>query len=641
MKKKAYLLFHLNLFFSSIEKKNRLIVIKNCYYPILNIPKLFKIPVNLEASANTLLEIEKLDKDFIVSLKNLISKNLVNLIGSGYNQIISPIIPEEINDQNLKIGNKYYKKIFGLKPKIALINEMAFSKDLIPIYIKNGYKSVIIDIDNISNIRQKEINQKLKKPFTYKGKNLDIIFASSFLFQEFQNCVYGDVSIKSYQKNIDNLKKNFYSILPIYSGDAEIFNNRVKRFKAERIKTHDEWKRVYKILNLLISENNLEFILLNQNREYNTLKNIVITDGANPIIVKKQPKYNISRWAVSGKSSQKINTLCYKFLKNKILLIPKMGKFSFYKTMIDLWSSDYRTHITKKKWSNFLKKINFINNQIKQHKIKDTNNFNKTKDIKSIFYSNEKNFLNIKTKNINLILNIRRGLAIEHLSFESQKFKNFIGTLHRDEINSIYDGFDYYSGNTTHEIISDLNKFSDLKKVKPHIFENEKEIKIVSNQSNEISYIKKIINIKKDKEEIIINTIYKTKKKVLGSLKINNITFLNIDDKRISYQCKNGGKADYEYLLDEFFDHTLPPSKFVSLNNGLGCTDSKIRFKIGKNIINFEWDNSENYVMPCIQYKKVKNKKLLRLFFSNQEYDDTSFPIKLNNEFKLKITPGN
>ena len=45
--------------------------------------------------------------------------------------------------------------------------------------------------------------------------------------------------------------------------------------------------------------------------------------------------------------------------------------------------------------------------------------------------------------------------------------------------------------------------------------------------------------------------------------------------------------------------------------------------------------------MPCIQYKKVKNKKLLRLFFSNQEYDDTSFPIKLNNEFKLKITPGN
>ena len=164
--------------------------------------------------------------------------------------------------------------------------------------------------------------------------------------------------------------------------------------------------------------------------------------------------------------------------------------------------------------------------------------------------------------------------------------------MHRDEIRSIYEGFDYYSGNTTHEIISELNKFSDLRKVEPQIFENKKEIEIISEQSDKLCFIKKIINIKKDKEEIILNTIYKTKKKVLGSLKINNITFLNIDDKKISYKCKNGGKINYDYLLDEFFDHTLPPSKFVSLNNGLGCTDSKICFKIGRNTVNFEWDNS-------------------------------------------------
>ena len=230
------MLFHLNLFFSSVEEKDRFTIIKNCYYPILNIPLLFNIPVNLEASANTLLEIKKLDKNFIELLKNLISKNLVNLIGSGYNQIISPITPEEINDQNLKIGNRYYKKILGFKPKIALVNEMAYSKDLIPTYIKNGYKSVIIDIDNISIIRQKKTNHTSSNPLTYKIKNLDVIFASSFLFQEFQNCVYGDVSIKNYQKNINDLKKDMYDILPIYSGDAEIFNNRVKDLKKKELK---------------------------------------------------------------------------------------------------------------------------------------------------------------------------------------------------------------------------------------------------------------------------------------------------------------------------------------------------------------------------------------------------------------------
>ena len=145
---------------------------------------------------------------------------------------------------------------------------MAYSKDLIPTYIKNGYKSVIIDIDNISIIRQKT-NHTSSNPLTYKIKNLDVIFASSFLFQEFQNCVYGDVSIKNYQKNINDLKKDMYDILPIYSGDAEIFNNRVKRFKEERIKTHDEWKRVYKILNLLVNENELKFILLEKIKKLN------------------------------------------------------------------------------------------------------------------------------------------------------------------------------------------------------------------------------------------------------------------------------------------------------------------------------------------------------------------------------------
>ena len=74
------------------------------------------------------------------------------------------------------------------------------------------------------------------------------------------------------------------------------------------------------------------------------------------------------------------------------------------------------------------------------------------------------------------------------------------------------------------------------------------------------------------------------------------------------------------------------------MNNGLGCTDSKIKFNIeGKNIL-FSWDNSENYVMPSLLFKKVNNQKILRLFFSNQELDETSYKIKSNYNFKLNIS---
>ena len=54
--------------------------------------------------------------------------------------------------------------------------------------------------------------------------------------------------------------------------------------------------------------------------------------------------------------------------------------------------------------------------------------------------------------------------------------------------------------------------------------------------------------------------------------------------------------------------------------------------------INFQWDNAANYVLPAIQYKKINNQKILRVFFCNQEYDETSYPIKSSHNFKLKIS---
>ena len=66
MKKDSFLFFHFNLFFSSVDKAQRKTIIKNCYYPILNIAKEHNIPINIEASARTLLEIKKIDKKFIL-----------------------------------------------------------------------------------------------------------------------------------------------------------------------------------------------------------------------------------------------------------------------------------------------------------------------------------------------------------------------------------------------------------------------------------------------------------------------------------------------------------------------------------------------------------------------------------------------
>ena len=81
-------------------------------------------------------------------MKKLIDKKKLYFVGSGFNQIIAPLVPHEINKKNLQIGNNYYKKILGNIPNTALINEMAFSENIVNIYKDLGYKSILLDYEN-------------------------------------------------------------------------------------------------------------------------------------------------------------------------------------------------------------------------------------------------------------------------------------------------------------------------------------------------------------------------------------------------------------------------------------------------------------------------------------------------------------
>ena len=105
-----------------------------------------------------------------------------------------------------------------------------------------------------------------KKSDYYKSiyqKNINIVFASSFLFQQFQNCIYGDISFNKYIHILKKYRREKKFITPVYSGDAEVFNFRGSRFFAERPRTNDEWLRVYKLLHMIKVELKTDFSLIN------------------------------------------------------------------------------------------------------------------------------------------------------------------------------------------------------------------------------------------------------------------------------------------------------------------------------------------------------------------------------------------
>ena len=167
--------FHLNLMFSSIEENQRLEVIKKCYWPILILASEYNVPIGIESTGITLELINELDKSWVDELRNLIANGLCEFIGSGYSQLIGPLVPYEVNLNNQIIG-KVYNKLLNFDPKIALINEQAFSSNLISLYKKTGYETIIMEWNNFCGFKDWVVKLECSnRKLSQDGNHIDVI----------------------------------------------------------------------------------------------------------------------------------------------------------------------------------------------------------------------------------------------------------------------------------------------------------------------------------------------------------------------------------------------------------------------------------------------------------------------------------
>src|SRR5258706_11546541 len=142
-----FAVFHLNLAFSSIEESERTLVIERCYWPLLALAATHG-PIGIEASGYTLEEIEARDPAWVRRFRDLVQAGQVELIGSGYAQLIGPLVPAKLVAANLRIGNDIYRRLLGVSPTVALVNEQAYSGGLVPPHLDPGYHTRAMDRDN-------------------------------------------------------------------------------------------------------------------------------------------------------------------------------------------------------------------------------------------------------------------------------------------------------------------------------------------------------------------------------------------------------------------------------------------------------------------------------------------------------------
>ena len=292
-----YSIFHLNIAYSSIEEAQQPEVIRCCYWPLLRLARKYELPFGIEASGYTLETIATADPNWIKDLHWLITHGACEFIGSGYAQIIGPLVPAEVNAANLRLGNVVYENLLGFRPDIALVNEQAYSAGQVRHYIDAGYRSIAMEWDNPYRCHP-EWNPEWRYTFQIAcgqhGEEIPLIWNNAIAFQKFQRYAHGEMELDEYKKYLCGHLSDQPRSFSLYGNDVEIFDFRPERYHTEAALQENEWQRIERLFEALRADDRFQFI-----RPSQVLDLIELPEAGNrlhlespeqPIPVKKQGK---------------------------------------------------------------------------------------------------------------------------------------------------------------------------------------------------------------------------------------------------------------------------------------------------------------------------------------------------------------
>jgi len=640
-----YTIFHLNLAYSSIEEEQRPEVIRCCYWPLLRLAREYNLPLGIEASGYTLEEVATIDPGWIEELRRLTGEEgICEFVGSGYSQTIGPLVPAEVNVANLRVGNQVYEHMLGFRPEIALVNEQAYSAGLVQHYIDAGYRAISTEWDNPYRWHPEWNSEWRYLPQVacgQHGEEIPLIWNKSIAFQKFQRYAHGEMELDEY---MDYLKKKLLATpraFSLYGNDVEIFDFRPGRYHTEAVLQEDgEWQRIGRIFETLLADSRCQFIRPGQVLELMQVpgasNRLHLESPEQPIPVKKQEKYNITRWAVTGRDDLSINTACWRIFES--LKANPASNDDDWRELCYLWSSDFRTHITEKRWIAYRERLLAFENKIGSVKVRQPT-FAFMSSVSDGVVENaavlpcaqverKGRYLTVETGTVKVRLNCSRGLAIDGLSFKDVSDEPLVGTLHHGYYDDISLGADFYTGHLIFES-NGQSKVTDLSPVEPKVEDNAACTKISGSISTPLGLLHKNIWVFHELERLDLEYRLDWELIPLGSLRIGHIT-LNpkaFEYDTLFYLTHNGGKEpEKKSLFANNIDHGTPFSFLVSASQGVGITEGMIELGDAQNRLRIEVDKTTAALIGLITSRQVKNTYFCRLAFSIRETDETCKP---------------
>ena len=648
-----YSVYHLNLMYSSIETGQRAEVIAKCYYPLLDLVR-SGIPLGIEVTGLTLEIIRSIEPSWVKEFADLLLDGCCELVGAGYAQIIGPLSPAGVNSKNLEMGNMVYKKLLNTKPRIALVNEQAYSAGMVVHYLDAGYEAILTEWDNPYRYHpewDRSMRYFPQRALGADGRDIPIIWNHSISFQKFQRQAHGETESTEYLSYIQKqLAVGNGGAFSVYGNDAEIFDFRPGRFHTEPpLTSHNEWIRIKKIYSKLRQIDGVKLILpsfvlglLNAPLAGNRIS---LETPEQPIPVKKQEKYNIVRWGLTGRGDLMANTLCYRLSKQ--LLSDTAVDDEAWQELLYLYSSDFRTHITQGRWEEFIRlltnKVQDLNYDTIDMNCPEDSSIN-AQDETIIRYSR---FIEIRTKQVTAVLNINKGLSLESLLFKDAGKKPLIGTLPHGYYDNMEFGADFFSGHMIYEGIL-KNRITDLEPTDPVIYSLTDRVTAVGKIDMANGILVKSVSVYRNEPRIDISWKPINMDLSSGVLRLGHIT-LNpeaFSRDTLFFASHNGGH-DLEYYYPSkgcIIEHGRPVSFIVSASQALGITEGIAVLGDARNSIHVKIDKCSAAALGLVTLRDMLGHWFCRLSLSLQEFDDTSKPdpitahMRFPEDFTVSIT---
>ena len=614
--------------YSSIEEEDRPEVIDKCYWPLF---RLFEMgfSIGIEASGITLEIILSISPEWIKKLRDYINEGKIEFLGSGYSQIIGPLVPAKVNDWNQNIGLDVYEELLNIRPQIALVNEMAYSGGIIEHYLNYGYKAIVMEWNNPRKSHpewENEWRYYTQKAIGVDGRTIPVIWADSIAFQKFQRYAHAEYDLTEYLEYLEGNSTKNDRFFPLYCNDAEIFDYRPNRYHTEVKKgVQSEYERILNLYYYLESKDWAEFVFPSQ-----VLDGFYSSEGGNkislespeqPIPVKKQEKYNINRWALTGRNDLGINTKCYQIYHG--LVNEKSNNPEDWKELCYLWSSDFRTHVTKKRWEEYVTRLNELGNKWSDNTITEAEEISDSNDQFTI--TEDQNQFTAENNWLKIVLNKNKGLTIKELVFKELTDKPLLVTLDHGYYDDISLGADYYSG---HAIIerSGEHKVTDLGKVEPEVVQYESGVDIRTQQNwSDFAFNNRIVL---DSDTVTIEKKIESKSDEKSIIHPFNITFNPEawDRESLYIETNNGGKTTEKfYLQGQSIAHGDIYSSLISARHGFGNTEGV--FVVGDKdmALSFECNMTKAALIPSIVFLPQEGSKFFfRVQYSAREMDETN-----------------